>query len=331
MAAVDLPPPARWRRPGTGPASGRSSDRHWPRLLAPGLRRRAGLLRGGVRGRAAPAPSGAGRVRRRPDAPCRRAVNVLIVAGHGDRQAGAAGAGGLRATCPEPQVGAVVRRLLQQRRPLLGLLLRDQRRGPVHPGGRLRARLPARARRRCWTAWRWCWLRRGTVTPEEIMAEAAAGLPPGRRGGCPRPACCGRGTAGKCHGDRASPRSGWRRWLSPGTSLDCDFFDWLSAVDELDAGLAVVAHVYSLAGRHHVLLRSAAGADFPRLPTATGIYRGAAWHERETHEMFGVVFDGPSAAGAAAAAGRVRGAPVAQGLRARGPGGEGVAGGQGAR
>ena len=28
------------------------------------------------------------------------------------------------------------------------------------------------------------------------------------------------------------------------------------------------------------------------LPTATGIYRGAAWHERETHEMFGVIFDG---------------------------------------
>ena len=30
----------------------------------------------------------------------------------------------------------------------------------------------------------------------------------------------------------------------------------------------------------------------PRLATATGVYRGAAWHERETHEMFGVVFDG---------------------------------------
>ena len=28
------------------------------------------------------------------------------------------------------------------------------------------------------------------------------------------------------------------------------------------------------------------------LATATGVYRGAAWHERETHEMFGVVFDG---------------------------------------
>ena len=74
--------------------------------------------------------------------------------------------------------------------------------------------------------------------------------------------------------------------------LDCDFFDWLSAVDELDTGLAVVAHVYSLTGRHHLLLRTLVAPGSPALPTATGIYRGAAWHERETHEMFGVDFTG---------------------------------------
>jgi NADH-quinone oxidoreductase subunit C len=74
--------------------------------------------------------------------------------------------------------------------------------------------------------------------------------------------------------------------------LGCDFFDWLSAVDEAAAGVAVVVHVYSLDGRHHLLLRTVLPGDQPRLPTATGLYRGAAWHERETHEMFGVVFDG---------------------------------------
>ena len=73
--------------------------------------------------------------------------------------------------------------------------------------------------------------------------------------------------------------------------LDCDFFDWLTGVDELEAGVAVLAHVYSLAGRHHLLLRTLLAGE-PRLATATGVYRGAAWHERETHEMFGVVFDG---------------------------------------
>ena len=73
--------------------------------------------------------------------------------------------------------------------------------------------------------------------------------------------------------------------------LGCDFFDWLAGVDELDAGIAVLAHVYSLAGRHHLLLRTLLPSG-TALATATGIYRGAAWHERETHEMFGVIFDG---------------------------------------
>lgn len=74
--------------------------------------------------------------------------------------------------------------------------------------------------------------------------------------------------------------------------LDCDFFDWLTGVDELADGFAVVAHVYSLTGRHHLLLRTRVPRADPVLPTATVVYRGANWHERETSEMFGVIFDG---------------------------------------
>lgn len=74
--------------------------------------------------------------------------------------------------------------------------------------------------------------------------------------------------------------------------LGCEYFDWLTAVDELDDGFAVVAHVHSLEKRHHLLVRTRVPRAEPRLPTATGVYRGASWHERETHEMFGVVFDG---------------------------------------
>jgi NADH-quinone oxidoreductase subunit C len=77
--------------------------------------------------------------------------------------------------------------------------------------------------------------------------------------------------------------------------LGCDFFDWLTAVDELDqdpAGLRVVLHVYSTGGRHHLLLRTLLAGAQPRLPTLTPVYRGANWHERETAEMFGVVFGG---------------------------------------
>ena len=43
---------------------------------------------------------------------------------------------------------------------------------------------------------------------------------------------------------------------------------------------------------HHVLLRTRVPREAATLPTLTGVFRGAAWHERETHEMFGIDFDG---------------------------------------
>lgn len=73
--------------------------------------------------------------------------------------------------------------------------------------------------------------------------------------------------------------------------LDCNFFDWLSAVDELD-GYHVVAHLWSTAQRHGVLIRTKVDAAEPSLASLTTVYPGAAWHERETFEMFGIGFPG---------------------------------------
>jgi NADH-quinone oxidoreductase subunit C len=73
------------------------------------------------------------------------------------------------------------------------------------------------------------------------------------------------------------------------------YFDWLSAVDELDEGFAVVCHLAALGDpglKDHLVLRTRVPRDNPRLPTATNVFKGAAWHERETHEMFGIEFDG---------------------------------------
>lgn len=74
--------------------------------------------------------------------------------------------------------------------------------------------------------------------------------------------------------------------------LGMAFFDWLSAVDQLGDGFDVVVHVYDPVGHARLLLRTRIPADQPTLPTATGVYRGAAWHERETFEMFGIEFPG---------------------------------------
>ena len=76
-----------------------------------------------------------------------------------------------------------------------------------------------------------------------------------------------------------------------------DFFDWLSAVDrtgEEPPGFDIALHLLDVeapgALRELLLVaRLPAGAD---LPSLTGIFAGAAWHERETHEMFGIEVTG---------------------------------------
>ncbi|WP_406468798.1 NADH-quinone oxidoreductase subunit C [Streptomyces hirsutus] len=74
--------------------------------------------------------------------------------------------------------------------------------------------------------------------------------------------------------------------------LDCTYFDWLSAVDEPGTGFRVTAHVVALSPVRRLLLRTTVPHEAPTLPSAVGVYAGAAWHERETHEMFGVDFTG---------------------------------------
>jgi NADH-quinone oxidoreductase subunit C len=88
------------------------------------------------------------------------------------------------------------------------------------------------------------------------------------------------------------------RWAAAAAALRDDtrsahrFFDWLSAYDDLDAGLAVVARLWSVTARHAVILRTHVERDGGRVATLTGLWPGADWHERETWEMFGIDFDG---------------------------------------
>ncbi|MFF0391841.1 NADH-quinone oxidoreductase subunit C, partial [Kitasatospora sp. NPDC004615] len=77
--------------------------------------------------------------------------------------------------------------------------------------------------------------------------------------------------------------------------LGLTFLDWLSAVDELAEGFAVCAHLAAVGepgSVRRLLLRTRVPRDKAVLPTAVGVYAGAAWHERETREMFGIEFPG---------------------------------------
>jgi NADH-quinone oxidoreductase subunit C len=92
------------------------------------------------------------------------------------------------------------------------------------------------------------------------------------------------------------------QWIAALTAardeLGATFFDWLTGVDELEDGYTVAAFVCApedsevLRRGQGVLLKTRIPRDKAELPTATAVYRGANWHERETFEMFGVVFDG---------------------------------------
>ncbi|MFG3195475.1 NADH-quinone oxidoreductase subunit C [Streptomyces sp. NPDC048208] len=89
------------------------------------------------------------------------------------------------------------------------------------------------------------------------------------------------------------PPAAWLTALETArTTLSCTYFDWLSAVDEPGTGFKVSAHVVALHPVRRLLVRTTVPHAAPVLPSAVGVYAGAAWHERETHEMFGVDFTG---------------------------------------
>ena len=69
-------------------------------------------------------------------------------------------------------------------------------------------------------------------------------------------------------------------------------FDLLTAVDELDAGFAVVLRLWSPAERFGLLLRTSCPRDDARVPSLAGVFKGAAGHERQVWEMFDIGFDG---------------------------------------
>lgn len=51
-------------------------------------------------------------------------------------------------------------------------------------------------------------------------------------------------------------------------------------------------HLYSLESATRVRLRVWAGAENPEVPSVTGVWPTANWHEREVYDMFGVRFTG---------------------------------------
>ena len=90
----------------------------------------------------------------------------------------------------------------------------------------------------------------------------------------------------------------WRASLEAARDEGYDFFDWLSAVDrtydEPAPGFDVTAHLLDVStpGALRGVLLVTRVADGTAVDSVTGVFAGAAWHERETFEMFGIDFAG---------------------------------------
>ena len=76
-------------------------------------------------------------------------------------------------------------------------------------------------------------------------------------------------------------------------------FDLLADVTAIDASTAnsprftVVWHLLSTARHTYVRLAADCADDAnPTMPSATNLWPGANWHEREAYDMFGITFDG---------------------------------------
>jgi NADH-quinone oxidoreductase subunit C len=97
---------------------------------------------------------------------------------------------------------------------------------------------------------------------------------------------------------REVPLQEWAVAVAEARDAAYTFFDWLTAVDEMDdaerPGFDVVCHLMDVSAPpslRRILIRTRA-PEGTAVPSVTGIFKGAAWHERETHEMFGIDFDG---------------------------------------
>ena len=82
------------------------------------------------------------------------------------------------------------------------------------------------------------------------------------------------------------------RFLKSDERLRLDYLIELTAVDWRDR-FDVIVHLMSTSLGHKIFIRCALPHDVhPEIPSLTGLYVGANWHEREAYDFFGINFIG---------------------------------------
>ena len=83
-------------------------------------------------------------------------------------------------------------------------------------------------------------------------------------------------------------------FLKTGPSLQFIYLTDITAVHypETEKTIAVVYHLHSLVNNVRIRIKVFIDGDNCHIPTATNLWQGANWMERETYDFFGVIFDG---------------------------------------
>jgi NADH-quinone oxidoreductase subunit C len=74
--------------------------------------------------------------------------------------------------------------------------------------------------------------------------------------------------------------------------LAFDHLRFLTGVDQQEAGIEIVYSLWSYSKRHALFLKTLLSLGAARVDSVCSVWAAADWHERETAEMFGVLFDG---------------------------------------
>ncbi len=85
------------------------------------------------------------------------------------------------------------------------------------------------------------------------------------------------------------------RFLKTAPGLEFNFLSDLCGVDrgaEEEPRFEVNYHLFSTTKHHRLRLKVLLNDDDTHVPTVTNVWRTANWHERETYDLFGVIFDG---------------------------------------
>ena len=72
----------------------------------------------------------------------------------------------------------------------------------------------------------------------------------------------------------------------------CSSISGVHYMDDRDHELHAVYHLTSLTHRRRIRLEVEVPDAAPYIPSVMGVYPTADWHERETYDMFGIVFTG---------------------------------------